>query len=212
MFLANNLVQEELDKACITFWSIWTDRNAVRTSLDIMQWPIRCEWIVDYWLQTRAKLQANDSSSIIGTSEATSGNLGLIHVYTDAAVNKNVMGFGFGAAIIGEDGVFIGAQGLMAPISFLQLAAEVRALLYGLQFLQRLHIMEVSVFADSLHAIMMVKGEQLPSPDVYHWIMQIQEMIKSFRSLSFHHIPRLRTDGLIAWLKMLYLTKDRLCG
>lgn len=43
ILLANTLTEENLEKVCIAFWAIWTDRNGQRNGKPIMVWQERCE-------------------------------------------------------------------------------------------------------------------------------------------------------------------------
>lgn len=70
------------------------------------------------------------------------------------------------------------------------LAAEVNAIIHGIRLLQRMNISNACVFSYSLVAVKMIQGEMQIMSDVYHWIIQIQEMKRCFQELSFYHISQ----------------------
>lgn len=58
--------------------------------------------------------------------------------------------------------------------------------------MQRLQYSKAQVFSDSLNAINMIMGELQTSPQVHHWVLQIQDMCSHFSYLNFFHVPRIR--------------------
>lgn len=76
----------------------------------------------------------------------------------------------------------------------------------GIKLLQWLEISQATLYSDSLNAVNMISGDtEDPSTEVRHWIIQIQDMCKTFTSLRVYHIARRdnwRADRL---------TKEALC-
>lgn len=59
---------------------------------------------------------------------------------------------------------------------------------------------DASFFLDSSIDVSMIKGEDQPTHDVCHCIVQIQDMCNTFSSINFSYVPRTRnkSDDLLA--------------
>lgn len=100
--------------------------------------------------------------------------------YTNDAVHSQNKGTGYGAVINSPDGHLKSAVKMIDTVTLLSLAAEVQAIIHGIRLLQRLQIKEASVFSNSFCAISMINGEQQVPPEVFHLMVHIQDMCKSF--------------------------------
>lgn len=152
--LANRLSGEDFEKLCITLWAIWNDRNNFLLEKPIMEWSARCEWIHQYWEETRPKVRKDTSHDDLVYSKNVSINVdNQANVYTDAVVWPNHVGVGFGVVIQRNDG---GLQCVMTKFearSLSPLAAEVQAIINAMRLLIRMQRFEAIIYSDSLSTI-----------------------------------------------------------
>lgn len=142
MWLAKNL---EGERACITFWTMWNDRNNYNNNIPQMDWSKRCEWIFYYWEETKAMQHTTTAPRAM--DEAGSG------------LRSQAMTF------------FLCIRMQLSDRLWQDLdVAEVHALLHGLRLLQRMQITSALVHSNSINAIKMIRGDIQTTFDVYHWI------------------------------------------
>lgn len=204
MWLAENMEGEVFERTCITFWSIWNDRNSHNMNVPKMEWQKRCEWIFDYWEEidtmrkytfpsTRTAAAVRDEASIQaveGEHLSTNSGHNFFNLYTDASVRAPLVGSGYGAVLYDTQGQIHAAMEFWDPVTHTPLATEVQAIIHGISLLQRLQISSAMVHLDSIYAIKMIWGQTQISSDVHHWIHQIRSMSAYFETLAFKHVPR----------------------
>lgn len=156
--LAKNLHEEEFEKACIAFLTIWNNRNSSVRGMEIMDWKQRCEWIHSYWKETRPDLKCVRSGAIIREIDQGNKTEGY-KLFTDAAVNMHSMGVGYGMVVLGPNGQMITTMEMSDRTLFTPLAVEVQAILHGIHLLQRLKYKTVQIFSDPSITISMINWE-----------------------------------------------------
>lgn len=90
----------------------------------IMEWEQRCEWILEYWKETRPiKIcNRNDASPSVGDLVSQEDTYKL---FTDAAVNNQTHGMGYGMVVMGPKDTIVATMEMVEPSSFSPLAAEI---------------------------------------------------------------------------------------
>lgn len=191
IWLAKHLNGEEFERACLTFWSLWNDRNSFNHNMDVMEWTKLCEWIHSYWEKTRDVTNSCSETTIpmVNWRMEVQRVQGL-RLYTDATVGSHVAGSGYGAFIIDAAGNKRGTMEFFDQASHTPLAAEIQAIIHSMRLLQRLNITTACVCSDSVNAIKMIQDVIPITSDVHHWILQIQNMGGNFENLSFIYVSR----------------------
>lgn len=156
-WLAKHLKDEDFERACITFWSIWNDRNSLNNNMDIMDVEKRCEWIYEYWDKTRTKTcvrelpihgckERDEIGALIGMNRAIHGDG--YKLFTDAAVGEQMAGAGYGVFIADAGDNVQGVMEFFDCTPSTPLVAEVNAIIHGIRLLQRMNISIAYVYSD----------------------------------------------------------------
>lgn len=118
-----------------------------------------------------------------------------VHLYTDGGARGNPGPAGAGAVIkkIGQDGkegeVLATVSQYLGETTNNQ--AEYQALLLGLQKAKILGVKTLKVFLDSELVVKQLNGVyKVKHPDIAKRFLEVHNILSSFSSVSFHHVPR----------------------